>query len=107
MLIIRSYIVIKLSYLYYKSPRHETPYKNMVRFDYENSEIIHDRKRFSLRDFKLFMLTHHEDICMGRRIKGWIFDWESILFHARKYYIINFYLNNLKNSKLYETKKKT
>lgn len=67
----------------------------MVRFDYDNGEIIHDRKRFPLRDFKLFMLKHHEEICMERRIKGWIFDWESILFHARKYYIVNFYLINI------------
>lgn len=67
----------------------------MVRFDYDNGEIIHDRKRFPLRDFKLFMLKHHEEVCMERRIKGWIFDWESILFHARKYYIVNFYLINI------------
>ena len=79
----------------------------MVRFDYENKEIIHDRKRFSLRDFKLFMLTYHEDICMDRRIKDWRFDLESILFHARKYYIVNFYLNNLKNKHPNETETKT
>jgi hypothetical protein len=44
---------------------------------------------------------------MDRRIKDWKFDWESILFHARKYYIVNFYLNNLKNSKENETETKT
>jgi hypothetical protein len=79
----------------------------MVRFDYDNKEIIHDRKRFSLRDFKLFMLTYHEDICMERRIRGWVFDWESILFHARKYYIVNFYLTNLKQKLKNETEAKT
>jgi len=78
----------------------------MVRFDYETKEIIHDRKRFPLRDFKLYLLTHFEELCMQRRIKGWIFDWESILFHTRKYYIINFYLTNIIQN-YGKTKKKT
>ncbi len=79
----------------------------MVRFDYENKEIIHDRKRFSLRDFKLYLLTHYEELCMERRIRGWVFDWESILFHTRKYYIVHFYLNNLINYNNGKTKAKT
>lgn len=78
----------------------------MVRFDYENKEIIHDRKRFSLRDFKLYLLEHFEELCMDRRIRGWVFDWESILFHTRKYYIVNFYLTNKLNYNG-KTKKKT
>ena len=79
----------------------------MVRFDYDNREIIHDRKRFSLRDFKLYLLENFEELCMQRRIKEWIFDWESILFHTRKYYIVNFYLNNLIKQNNAKTEKKT
>lgn len=79
----------------------------MVRFDYENREIIHDRKRFSLRDFKLYLLTHFEELCMQRRITGWIFDWESIFFHTRKYYIVNFYLNKLIDNNDGKTKTQT
>lgn len=79
----------------------------MVRFDYESKEIIHDRKRFSLRDFKLFLLEHFEELCMERRIRGWTFDWESILFHTRKYYIVNIYLNNLIKINNGKTEKKT
>tara|TARA_R110002050_G_scaffold150400_7_gene277126 strand:- start:579 stop:833 length:255 start_codon:yes stop_codon:yes gene_type:complete len=79
----------------------------MVRFDYDNREIIHDRKRFSLRDFKLYLLENFEELCMQRRIKEWIFDWESILFHTRKYYIVNFYLNNLIKQNNGKTEKKT
>ena len=79
----------------------------MVRFDYDNREIIHDRKRFSLRDFKLYLLENFEELCMQRRIKEWIFDWESILFHTRKYYIVNFYLNNLIKQNNVKTEKKT
>ena len=79
----------------------------MVRFDYENREIIHDRKRFSLRDFKLYLLDNFEELCMKRRIKEWIFDWESILFHTRKYFIVNIYLNNLIKNNHGETKKET
>lgn len=75
----------------------------MVRIDFDNKEIIHDRKRYPLRPFKLFLLEHHEELCIKHRIRGWVFDWETIIFHTRKYYIINFYLNNLIN----ETKKKT
>jgi len=79
----------------------------MVRFDYENREIIHDRKRFSLRDFKLYLLDNFEELCMKRRIKEWIFDWESILFHTRKYFIVNIYLTNLIKNNHGETKKET
>jgi len=78
----------------------------MVRFDYDNKEIIHDRKRFSLRDFKLYLLHNYEELCMQRRIKGWAFDWESILFHTRKYYIVNIYLNNLIKNNDGKTEKK-
>lgn len=79
----------------------------MVRFDYENREIIHDRKRFSLRDFKLYLLDNFEELCMKRRIKDWIFDWESILFHTRKYFIVNIYLTNIIKNNHGETKKET
>ena len=75
----------------------------MVRFDYENNEIIHDRRRFPLRDFKLYLLTHYEEMCLQRRIRGYVFDWESIFFHSKKYYIVNFYLIN----RYGKTKKKT
>ena len=79
----------------------------MVRFDYENREIIHDRNRFSLRDFKLYLLDNFEELFMKRRIKEWIFDWESILFHTRKYFIVNIYLTNLIKNNHGETKKET
>ena len=75
----------------------------MVRIDFDNKEIIYNRNRYPLRPFKLFLLEHHEKLCKNHRIKGWIFDWETIIFYTKKYYIINFYLKNLIN----ETKKKT
>jgi len=74
----------------------------MVRVDFDNKEIIHDRKRYPLRPFKLFMLEMFEDLCCKHRIKAWVFDWETIMYHARKYYIINYYLNIN-----YEIKKET
>jgi hypothetical protein len=79
----------------------------MVRFDYDNKEIIHDRKRFSLRDFKLYLLENFEELCMRSRIRGWTFDWETILFHTRKYFIVNIYLTNLIKNHHGKTKKKT
>ena len=73
----------------------------MVRIDFDNKEIIYKRKRYPLRPFKLYMLHNYEKVCCNHRVKGWVFDWETIMYHARKYYIINEYLKSI----IYETKK--
>jgi hypothetical protein len=75
----------------------------MVRIDYETREIIYKRKRYPLRPYKLYLLKHFEKLCFKHRVKSWIFDWETIFFHSRKWFIIYFYLNELK----YETEKET